>query len=477
VGSVSLSKASVVGSIEDASRNRAPTGLQLAMASLVVSLASVVVIALPAQVAGASSDVVTTCSGAASTSGSLPYEVANAVSGDTITFAPGLSCPPSSPITVMYGLSIRQNLTITGPGAGVMAVSTAGQGSNFQVQGVAVISGLTIENGMSGNGGGVTINHGTVTLTDDTLSGNNAHLDGGGAIYNSGGVLNITDSTLSNNSATEASPGGAIFNAGTMTITNSTLSGNSAPTDPGGAIYNEYTATLIDDTLSGNSARADEGGGGIFNDATLNMGSTILASNTAGDCWNYNLVNNGGVFNDEGYNIADDATCGFTATSSTNTSTTLEASLGSLQNNGGTTDTILPSSTSPAVGVIPKPTTLGSVSVCPRTDERGVVSFGACTIGAVEGGFLITTTSLPSATPGTHYGPVTLTTQESGAGATVKWMKVKLPKGLKLSSAGVLSGTPNRKLMAGPTSVAVKVTEKVGMKKTTVQATIPLIIT
>jgi hypothetical protein len=474
---VSLFRASVVGPIEDASRNRAPTGVQLTMASLVLSLASVGVVVLPAQVAGASTDAVTTCSGVASTPGSLPYEVANAGSGDTITFAPGLSCPPTSPITVTYGLRISQNLNITGPGAGTMAVSSGGQGSVFQVTAVTAISGLTIENGQSGNGGGITINHGTVTLTDDTLSGNSEHLDGGGAIYNSGGVVNITDSTLSGNSALAASAGGAIFNAGTLTITNSTLSGNSAPNDPGGAIYNESTATLTDDTLSGNSARADEGGGGIFNDATLNMGATILADNTAGDCWNDNLSNNGGVFNDEGYNIADDATCGFTATSSTNDSTTLDASLGSLQNNGGTTDTILPSPTSPAVGVIPKPTTLGSVSVCPRADQRGVASFGQCTIGAVEGGFLITTTSLPSAAPGTPYGPVTLTTQESGADATFKWKKVKLPKGLKLSSAGVLSGTPNKKLKAGPSSVTAKVTEKVGRTKTTVQATIPLTIT
>jgi hypothetical protein len=104
--------------------------------------------------------------------------------------------------------------------------------------------------------------------------------------------------------------------------------------------------------------------------------------------------------------------------------------------------------------------------------------------------FHITTSSLPSATPGVAYGPVTL--QEAGAGTsdspyvtTIKWKKVTLPKGLKLSKAGVLSGTPNKKLAAGPSSVTVQVTEKVttlnGKKKvkteTTVQATIPLTIT
>jgi hypothetical protein len=48
------------------------------------------------------------------------------------------------------------------------------------------------------------------------------------------------------------------------------------------------------------------------------------------------------------------------------------------------TETILPSSTSPAVGVIPPSTTLNGVSVCPRTDQRGVASSGFCTIGAAE---------------------------------------------------------------------------------------------
>jgi hypothetical protein len=100
------------------------------------------------------------------------------------------------------------------------------------------------------------------------------------------------------------------------------------------------------------------------------------------------------------------------------------------------------------------------------------------------------TPSGPSAHPGVAYGPVTL--QEAGAGTstspnvtTFKWKKVSLPKGLKLSGDGVLSGTPSPKLVPGPSSVTVQVTETVttlsGKKKvktkTTVQATIPLTIT
>ncbi len=94
--------------------------------------------------------------------------------------------------------------------------------------------------------------------------------------------------------------------------------------------------------------------------------------------------------------------------------------------------------------------------------------------------FYIFTSSLPPATPGTSYGPVTLQAANVGVSTSPKWKKVTLAKGLKLSSVGVLSGTPSAKL-AAPTSVTVSATETVatlnGKKKiktkTTVQATIP----
>lgn len=108
--------------------------------------------------------------------------------------------------------------------------------------------------------------------------------------------------------------------------------------------------------------------------------------------------------------------------------------------------------------------------------------------------FSITTSSLPGATRGAPYGPVPLIVQgvtpsSSGYTTQVKWAKgtvvapqVALPKGLKLSSTGVLSGTVSKKSATGLNSVTVKVTETVttvtGTKKSkvksTVQATIPL---
>lgn len=104
--------------------------------------------------------------------------------------------------------------------------------------------------------------------------------------------------------------------------------------------------------------------------------------------------------------------------------------------------------------------------------------------------FSVTTTSLPDAVPGQAYGPVTLqatgiTASGNGFTTTLKWSKVALPRGLKLSSSGVISGTPKMKLVAGTSDATVKVTETVSnlngnqkiKTKTSVEATIPLTVT
>jgi hypothetical protein len=78
-----------------------------------------------------------------------------------------------------------------------------------------------------------------------------------------------------------------------------------------------------------------------------------------------------------------------------------------------------------------------------------------------------------------------LGTSTSPYTTTVKWKKVTLPKGMKLSSAGVLSGKPSKTLASGPLSLTVQATETVttlnGKKKVkteaTAEATIPLTIT
>jgi hypothetical protein len=124
------------------------------------------------------------------------------------------------------------------------------------------------------------------------------------------------------------------------------------------------------------------------------------------------------------------------------------------------------------------------VQITVLTSQASIWGFG------VRPGLIIVTSSLPNYRPGLSYGPVTLQTSGEGTSTapyatTLKWKKVSLLKGLKISAAGVLSGTAGRFVTAGPSSVTVQVTESVitlnGTKKvktkTTAKATIPITIT
>ena len=223
--------------------------------------------------------------------GSLRWAIANAPPGSTITFdgsLRGTISRPSSTPTNGRDILIGRNLTIRGPGAGILAISGGNAGRVFDVsKGVIVtISNLTIKNGEPGegypNGGGI-YNAGTLTLTNSTVSGNRA-LDGGG--IDNAGTLTLTNSTVSGNSATNLyAAGGGIYNEGTLTLINSTISGNTALADDahgtgyGGGIDNAGTLTLTNSTVSSNSASTS--GGGIYNGGRLTLTNSTVSGNRA----------------------------------------------------------------------------------------------------------------------------------------------------------------------------------------------------
>ena len=352
--------------------------------------------------------------------GTLRYAIVNANSGDTINFAKQVS----GTITLTQGqLEINKNVTISGPGASSMAISGNNSVEVFAIsQGItATISGVTIANGSAANGGGVYNNGGTLTLSDCTLSGNQASGYGGGIFNNKGmltltnctlagnaavrgggiwngnsSTLNVTNSTLSGNTASEIGggiwntslPGGTTSQTGsTLNLTNSTLAGNSA--GAGGGIYNgASTLNLTNSTLSGNSA-VSAVAGGINNDiGALVVKNTILANPTGGNCF----FNTGSTSTSQGHNLSDDTSCSsfFTGTGDLN-NTSAQLDPNGLQNNGSTTtQTIALLRTSPAVNAVPlSPTNYctaldGTTPVA--TDQRGVSrpQDWACDIGAFE---------------------------------------------------------------------------------------------
>jgi hypothetical protein len=270
-------------------------------------------------------------------------------------------------------------------------------------------------------GGGIENAHGTVSVTGSTFSENTAVGGaGGGAIYNDAGSVNITDSTLSGNSASDGSGGGIDNDGGEFTVSGSTLADNSAVNGTGGGIenasgtvtvddstvsrdnayysfgggglFNSATATISNSTFDADSATYNGEGGGIYNGGTLsitnstlahNIGSvgggiygpaavsaTILATNTQGGNCSQSVT-------DGGYNLDDDGSCGFTAsTDLSDTPAGLDPQ--GLADNGGPTGTVALEAVSPAIGAI------GSASLCSSPDQRGVLRPTPCDVGSVQ---------------------------------------------------------------------------------------------
>ncbi|HWG60564.1 MAG TPA: choice-of-anchor Q domain-containing protein [Streptosporangiaceae bacterium] len=322
-----------------------------------------------------------TCT-SASPCASVSYALTKAASGATIEVSGTINdhLTISSPVTITTWPSGPAGSPAVLDGTASGAVVTVGQLVT------ATLHDLTIEHGSLG-----ILDEGTLTLTDSTVTGNATVAEPYAGIWNyTGGTTTIVDSTVTKNSGNGVA-GAGIDNNGTMTVIASTISGNT-----GGGIYS-----------------------GQFDTASL--GATIVAGNTGSNCSAYDA----GSLASAGYNLTNDTTgaaCAFTAATDLVNKNPL---LGPLANNGGPTQTMLPGGKSPAGDVIPNPTTLRGIAVCPGTDQRGVARPGRgetrCTVGAVEVGFTNSTTTsvtlIPTtATAGTRVVYLAGVTPKSGTG-------------------------------------------------------------
>ena len=235
--------------------------------------------------------------------GSLRQALADANDGDTINFA----------VTGTIGLTngellIDQNITISGPGPDILAVSRSSNVFRiFHVMSAhtVTIEGLTIEGGYGDSGGGIWNDHATLTINNCAVV-YNASLYNGGGIFSDGSngsaTLTIIDSIVSSN----FSPAGGgidsdVGNQGiaTLTVINSTVSNNistngSPPKDFGsaGGIASSGTAMIIDSTVSNNLA--SNSGGGILSGGTLTINNSTISGNRAGGFGENNWPGSGG---------------------------------------------------------------------------------------------------------------------------------------------------------------------------------------
>src|SRR5438309_4665895 len=333
--------------------------------------------------------------------GSLRQALADANDGDTITFA----------VTGIIGLTsgelvINRNITISGPGANLLAVSRAANAAPFRIFHVmlgraVIIEGLTISNGSVLNtfGGGIYNFESALTVNSCALAGNSAlgqQGSGGGILSNGGGAggnasLIIINSAFSGNAATT---GGAIANNGSsgmanLTISNSTLSGNSASFVGGGVddhtANGTATVTITNSTLSENTSSNIS----MFKGGMLDIGNTVLKAAVSG----VNLeIAKLATVTSHGYNLSSDDGAGYLNGPGDQLNT--DPMLGPLQDNGGPTfsHALLPVSLAITAGD-------PSFTPPPYYDQRGPV-FWRVRNGRIDSGsFEVQAGTTPSPTP------------------------------------------------------------------------------
>lgn len=335
--------------------------------------------------------------------GSLRSVVGAAADGDTIDLS-ALTC---STITLTQGAIAAgvDNITLVGPADSTLVID--GNQNDYVVQhtgtGTITVEHLTLSNGYGyyvGGGinssGDVTLDHatisnntafyqgagvcadGVVTVNNSTISGN-ATLAGGGSYDLAGGVLGGTGLTLNNSTVMNNSAyvGAGAYSFGPVTVSNSTISGNTA-TAVGGGLMTNQSASLRNSTIAVNSAD-NYGAGGIFlgPDGSLDLQSTIVASNTGGTTYAADI---GGA--DSSITISGDHNLIMVSDLPTPADTiTDDPLLQTLADNGGPTWTLALGDGSPAIDAGSNPDNLDF-------DQRGSgfdrVSGAAADIGAFE---------------------------------------------------------------------------------------------
>lgn len=227
--------------------------------------------------------------------GSLRQAIANALTGDLITFAASLS---GQTITLTSEIVVANNVTLdassltaglTVNGGNARRLFDVNAGVSFTLHRFTLTGGNGTGANLTDHGGAIN-SQGTLWLTRCTFHDNSASYGGAIHSYNQG-RMTISDSTFYNNSS--PGYGGAILDNGVDDATIKTLSrctffGNSAVT--GGAIFNFNTMSMTHCTVSSNSATT---GGGIFTSYTssLTASNNIIAGNSVGDI----VINHGAL--------------------------------------------------------------------------------------------------------------------------------------------------------------------------------------
>ena len=288
-------------------------------------------------------------------SGNNASRVFSINSGKTVSITSLTITGGSVPADAGGGIKNSGTLTLTSVN---VYGNTAGVGGGISTQGSLTINNSNIGGTLAGqpnsatvnSGGGIQNVNGTLTIRNSSVAGNTASNPsgaGGGISNEINGIVTIVSSTISDNSAVQS--GGGISSIAAVTVINSTISGNRSDLNGGGINTNGATATLnvINSTITNNRADFENNstgaGGGIstFQSTTI-LHNTIVAGNFRGPGSTRDDVD-GALDGTSSFNLIGDGTgmTGITHGSNGNQvgsgASPIDALLGLLANNGGST--------------------------------------------------------------------------------------------------------------------------------------------
>lgn len=266
---------------------------------------------------------------------------------DTIVLATGtyvLTREGDEEANVSGDLDVTSPITIQGAGAALTVIDGAWASNTDRIldvrpMGDLTISGVTIQEGSTDFGAGIQANA-LVTLTDVVLRANTATNTGGGLWVNAG-TATLNDVTVSGNSAPAGGGISVTKTATLVSITNATISGNQA-TGLGGGLLTSGTAEATNLTITQNRADTDGSGDGdggglaVISTGSVTMRNSIVGGNTDGsspsapDC--------SGTITSLGSNLVQRQT-GCEGWDADGDVTGLDPKLGPLADNGGPTPT------------------------------------------------------------------------------------------------------------------------------------------
>jgi hypothetical protein len=197
--------------------------------------------------------------------GSLRQALSDALPGDTILFAPGVT---GTIVLSNSELVVDKPLSIIGPGVGLLTIQAAGYTNNvFEFDaGPSTLSGVMIYGGWCG----------VSNNADLSLTGCSVLLSSSAGLWHNQGTMRLLGCTIADNlPGWVIGPGAVAFATNCSFNYNDNVSGSGS----GGAISNSGTLMVRSCTIVDNFCIGI--GGGVYNTGSADFGNTIVALNSA----------------------------------------------------------------------------------------------------------------------------------------------------------------------------------------------------